>query len=93
MSATFVLPPYPGRGVIIGAGNDARPFWIYFLTGRSESSRRRTLSVRTSSVVVTAVDPEAPSDELRHYACLEASPSGVVVGNGAHVTTLAVALS
>ena len=88
----LTLPAYPGRGVVVGEGVDGRPFWAYFVTGRSAASRRRRLRVGGSAITVEPVDDDARPDDLRHYACVQSTGRFTVVGNGAHVSAIAECL-
>ncbi len=89
MAPDFHLSPYPGRGVVVGTDADGRAFWVYFVTGRSPASRRRSLRIVGPALMVEPLDADAPPDELRHYACVQANGPYVVVGNGAHVSDIA----
>jgi IMP cyclohydrolase len=89
MSIDLALSAYPGRGVLVGIGVDRRPFWAYFVTGRSVASRRRLLKVASATVTVEPIDDDARPDDLRHYTCVQATDRFVVVGNGTHVSRIA----
>ena len=89
MLPRFDLSPYPGRGVIAGVERGGRAFWVYFVTGRSDASRGRSLRAGTDSITVQPVDQSAAADDLRHYACLRNTEHFVVVGNGSHVSDIA----
>lgn len=85
----FELPPYPGRGIAVHRHHDGGLEWIYFLTGRSEASRRRVLHAEDDRVLVVPTDEAAAPDPLRHYACVRAVGQVLVVGNGDHVDQIA----
>jgi IMP cyclohydrolase len=87
--STFVdIGDYPGRGVLVRRRSDGDLEWVYFVTGRSESSRRRRAR-QVGDVVY--IEPTGPghADPLRHYACARTFSEGLIVGNGDHVDVLA----
>jgi IMP cyclohydrolase len=73
----------------VGMGAERRPFWAYFVTGRSAASRRRRLRTRGAAITVEPIDDDARPDDLRHYACVQSTGRFTVVGNGAHVSRIA----
>ena len=88
MSRDFALPPYPGRGLVVGRDAGGL-YWLYFVTGRSGASKARTIQVRAHAVSVVPIAGDAEPDDLRHYDCVRVTPSCTVVGNGTHVGDLA----
>ncbi len=76
---------YPGRGLLLHTSSDARQTWMYFITGRSESSRSRRIRVAPHALVVEPTGSEADRDRLRHYTCARRTEHGLVIGNGDHV--------
>ena len=85
--------PYPGRGVLAVRTLDGSCCFVYFLTGRSEASRRRRLVVLDQGdIAVEDSSSQGVSDPLRHYVAAVTRGNIVVVGNGSHVTPLAEAL-
>lgn len=70
--------------------------WLYFLTGRSEASKRRSLHFEAGRLSVVPTDGDA-DDRLRHYDCAVPVPGampesvarGLVIGNGDHVELIA----
>ena len=84
----FDLPAYPGRGIAVHRHHDGRVEWLYFLTGRSDASRQRTLEATADRVTVVPTGDGA-HDELRQYACVRALGPTLVIGNGDHVDDLA----
>ncbi len=85
--------PYPGRGCI-AARIPSGSLWIsYFLTGRSEASRSRTLQSEAGGDL-RVVDTRAlgEHDHLRHYVAAARRDGWTVVGNGDQVEPLALAL-
>lgn len=84
--------PYPGRGCAAVNTVDDGLVLAYFVTGRSEASRARELVVAGSTVSVRATGVSA-HDELRHYQAAALEGEWSVVGNGAHVPSVAAALA
>lgn len=84
----FDLPAYPGRGIAVHRHHDGRLEWLYFLTGRSDASRQRTLHAVADRVTVVPIG-DGDHDELRHYACVRALGPTLAIGNGDHVDHLA----
>lgn len=85
MQIEDVLTSYPGHGLIYLVDNNAASWWVYFITGRSESPRGRSVKARHGCLAVEPTDPTASPDDLRHYVCARHSAKGLVVGNGDHV--------
>lgn len=83
------LPAYPGRGIAVHRHHDGRLEWLYFLTGRSDASRQRTLHAVADRVTVVPIDADGAHDDLRHYSCVRAIGPTLVIGNGDHVDHLA----
>jgi IMP cyclohydrolase len=88
------LSGYPGRGVVLYRPGAGGVRWLYFLTGRSASSKARRFVDRTASLTVAPNEPGAEHDELRHYACVTevAGTDQIVIGNGDHVSHIAGSL-
>jgi IMP cyclohydrolase len=85
------LSGYPGRGLVLWRGDAGVVGWLYFLTGRSSSSRARLFVEQGSALAVVPVDEAASVDPLRHYVCatrVEGSDR-LVIGNGDHVSAIA----
>jgi IMP cyclohydrolase len=86
---------YPGRGIILGStidGNDG--VCVYFVTGRSGSSKARRLvhDEKNGVVHVEATDPklvEKGSRVLLEYPAIAIVESNLVVSNGAQTNVLA----
>lgn len=78
---------YPGRGVLLRRRTEGGFEWAYFVTGRSESSRRRRAR-RVGEVVYIEPTGRSQADPLRHYACARPFSEGLIVGNGDHVDVL-----
>jgi IMP cyclohydrolase len=90
---TIQLPAYPGRGVAVHRHHDGHLEWIYFLTGRSEASRRRVLHAADDRLLVLPADELDHPDPLRHYACIRLVDARLVIGNGDHVDQISDALA
>ena len=84
-----IVGGYPGRGLLLHTSADLRQTWMYFITGRSESSRSRRIRVDPHSLVVEPTGSEAERDRLRHYTCARRTDDGLVIGNGDHVDVIA----
>ena len=92
MRIESALAPYPGRAVVYHVAEDGSVGWIYFLTGRSPSSRAREIHDDGDSLVVRPTDLGVPADALRHYRCVRQARGELIVGNGDHVDVIADAL-
>lgn len=95
MGVLFPTPnPYPGRGFVVGGDPDGNALRVvYWLMGRSASSRARRMAREGTSVVVGPSgerDQEHP--ELIYYRALAALPSAIVVTNGDQTDTVVEAL-
>jgi IMP cyclohydrolase len=88
------LTGYPGRGLVLFRAGGEGFGWLYFLTGRSPSSRARRFEVHDHALSVVPTDTRAEADQLRHYTCAFqlAERGPVVVGNGDHVQQIARAI-
>lgn len=86
------LPRYPGRGITVLRDPSGQLWWSYFLTGRSEASRNRTLRVEQDRIVVAPRRGD-PEDALRHYSCLRAVGADLIIGNGDHIDHFVDALT
>lgn len=82
--------PYLGRGCLVATVQEERSV-VYFLTGRSEASRRRNLRIEGESLIIA--DAESSShDPLRHYRAVVTEAEWVVAGNGDHVDEVSSAI-
>lgn len=88
MTIENVLTSYPGRGLIYLVDGSETPWWAYFITGRSESSRARSVKARHGCLAIEPTDRTASTDDLRHYVCARHSARGLVIGNGDHVDVI-----
>ena len=84
-----IVGGYPGRGLLLHTSADLRQTWMYFITGRSESSRSRRIRVDPHALLVEPTGCEAERDRLRHYTCARRTEDGLVIGNGDHVDVIA----
>lgn len=87
-----ILGGYPGRGLMIGAVGPGDHRWVYFVTGRSLSSRQRRLLVDDDALTIAPTDDIAVRDDLRHYVCARRIDGQLVVGNGDHVDVIAAGI-
>ena len=85
MNLEGVLGGYPGRGVAMHTDLDRRSQWMYFITGRSQSSRARRIRNAGDTLIVEPLGSDVDQDDLRHYVCARRLSTGLVVGNGDHV--------
>ncbi len=83
------LGEYPGRGLLLHRDGSGRLGWVYFVTGRSDASRRRTVRSAGDALLVVPTGEVRPHDALRHYACARLAGDRLVVGNGDHVDAVA----
>lgn len=83
------LGEYPGRGLLLHRDGSGRLGWVYFVTGRSDASRQRTVRRAGNALLVVPTGEERPHDALRHYACARLAGERLVVGNGDHVDAVA----
>jgi IMP cyclohydrolase len=86
---TLAAVEYPGRGLAIGRDLTGSPFALYWLTGRSPSSRDRQLLRPTDDRIVVTDTGGAETDPLRHYVAYESGAGIITVGNGTHVSDIA----
>ncbi len=82
------ITEYPGRGLALITDATGVRWWLYFVTGRSASSRRRRVRTSNGGLVVESVDALDRHDPLRHYTCARYSDNAVVIGNGDHVDVI-----
>lgn len=88
MDLREVLGGYPGRGIAVHTDLDRGSQWMYFITGRSESSRARRIRTTDTALIVEPLEVDVEHDDLRHYACARRTSTGLVVGNGDHVDVI-----
>jgi IMP cyclohydrolase len=88
LSAVLAGNRYPGRGVLWCRTTDGETLGGYFLTGRSQASKARTLHVRDGQLIVAPSDLRE-HDSLRHYVAARQAGDWVVFGNGEQVDAVA----
>jgi IMP cyclohydrolase len=84
---------YPGRGLAIGLDDSGRATALYWVTGRSTASRQRRAHIDGTDVMIVPEEVGAHLHSLRHYRALRMTASGVIVGNGSHVSDIAEQIS
>lgn len=89
MALEDCISEYPGRGLIFKVDAAGEAAWVYFITGRSDASRARTVRTEPDGLVVVPTSMSAETDVLRHYVCARWADGKLVVGNGDHVDVLA----
>jgi hypothetical protein len=81
--------PYPGRGLAVATTNHGTQV-VYFLTGRSDASRSRAVTVLPNGdAAVQDTASTGSHDALRHYVAAARRQSWLVVGNGDQVVPIA----
>ncbi|MGL4173482.1 MAG: IMP cyclohydrolase [Actinomycetota bacterium] len=83
---------YPGRGLALGRDSDGAAFGAYWITGRSEASRLRSIILGEQDVVVHDLTG-GPVDSLRHYTAATRDAHRVILGNGTQVRELTDAVT
>ncbi|MHB8488759.1 MAG: IMP cyclohydrolase [Candidatus Dormibacteria bacterium] len=84
--------PYPGRVVLLARPHDGQLLAAYALTGRSPSSKARSIRLSRGRLVVSPCGPQ-PHDRLRHYIAGQADARYTVFGNGEQVSDVFARLS
>ena len=79
---------YPGRGIVWSRLPDGSSCGAYFLTGRSEASRRREIRLGEHGDLEVVPLDATQEDDLRHYAAAVETDDWLVYGNGRQVTTV-----
>ena len=79
------LPPYPGRGLVIGSLASGHPFWLYFVTGRNANSLERRAALGVDGTITIEPLHRPAHDELLHYVAARPLTDGWLVGNGTQV--------
>jgi len=76
--------PYPGRGIVVGAGTI-----YYFIMGRSVNSRNRIFTLTEDGIRTEAHDPSKVEDpSLIIYHPVRYIPGAVIVTNGDQTDTI-----
>lgn len=84
---------YPGRGIAIGMTPDANHMvQVYWIMGRSPSSRNRVFVEEPDGVRTDTVDKSAPVDPLTMYYPVRAIGNCHIVTNGDQTDTIYVAV-
>ena len=83
---------YPGRGCLAACSASGDLMLSYFLTGRSEASRVRSIRARADGDIEIA-GRSAEQDSLRHYVAAARRGEWLVVGNGSQVVPVAEELA
>lgn len=81
------LPPYPGRGLLVGRLLTGELIVLYYITGRSKASKERTLRDDGDTVSIIPYLSDN-SDPLRHYTAVIRCGAMTTVGNGDHVSQI-----
>ncbi len=89
---------YPGRGIIAGRNEEGNNVLVYFLTGRSPSSKARMLKLgqNTGAISTDVTDPTqlaSGSSALLLYPAIIPSTNGIVISNGSQTNLLNSAIS
>ncbi len=75
--------PYPGRGIVLGRGEDGAWIQVYWIMGRSDNSRNRIFVCEGDVVRTEAADPTKVEDpSLIIYNAMRTSGRRFVVSNG-----------
>ena len=87
--ALFGLP-YPGRGILLGMGENGRDLFLsYFIMGRSENSRNRVFREEGEELRIDPACPERLSDpSLVLYSPLRSVSGRLIVANGDQSDTI-----
>ena len=84
---------YPGRGIAIGMTPDANHMvQVYWIMGRSPSSRNRVFVEEADGVRTDTVDKSAPVDPLTMYYPVRSVGNCHIVTNGDQTDTIYVAI-
>ncbi|MDR0839650.1 MAG: IMP cyclohydrolase [Oscillospiraceae bacterium] len=85
----FKNNPYPGRGIILGQSDSARPIAVYFIMGRSENSRNRVFVPTDDGIKTEAFDPAKLTDpSLVIYHPVRRFGDALIVTNGDQTDTI-----
>ena len=81
--------PYPGRGIVLGRSTKNTWIQIYWIMGRSENSRKRTLVAEDGTLRTEAADPKKMDDpSLVIYTAMHRVKEQYIVTNGAQTDAL-----
>lgn len=80
---------YPGRGLVVGRGDDGAWLILYWIMGRSPNSRNRHFVAQGSTLRTEAVDPSLLADpSLIIYEAMLDLPGVYLVSNGDQTRTI-----
>jgi hypothetical protein len=86
--------PYPGRGLVVGRASGGDWLQVYWIMGRSESSRSRRFAAEGGTLRTEPVDPAKLADpSLVIYEAMLELPGLYVVSNGDQTRTVRDALA
>lgn len=86
----FLKREYPGRGIIIGF-KEFDMYAVYFLMGRSPSSKARILEAKENVIYTKPTDPKVLAEgnpELLLYNALASTDDLITVSNGRQTDTI-----
>ena len=84
---------YPGRGIVLGRGDDGAWIQVYWIMGRSDNSRNRIFVCEDGVVRTEAADPSKVEDpSLIIYNAMRTSGRRFVVSNGVQTDAIWAAL-
>ena len=81
---------YPGRGIIVGAGEDGnRMIMMYFIMGRSENSRNRIFVKTDDGIRTKAFDSsKVTNPKLIIYTPVRTFDNHIIISNGNQTDTI-----
>ncbi len=90
LSTELSTNAYPGRGIVVGRSEDGKSAVIaYFIMGRSENSRNRIFSEKSTSILTEAADPSKVKDpSLIIYSPVRVYKNTHIVSNGDQTDTI-----
>ncbi len=81
--------PYPGRGIMIGTGEDGRTVAAYFIMGRSANSRNRVFVSKDDGIYTEPFDASKVEDpSLIIYRAVASYDGKLIVTNGDQTDTI-----
>lgn len=81
--------PYPGRGILLGTGEDGKLLCAYFIMGRSENSRNRVFERTPDGIRTRAFDESKMTDpSLIIYNPVRRRDGAFIVTNGDQTDTI-----
>ncbi len=80
---------YPGRGIVMGTGENGCAYMAYFIMGRSENSRNRIFEDTEGCIKTRAADPAKLTDpSLVIYTAVRTLNECTIVTNGDQTDTI-----